>query len=59
MAEAPGGDASPPPQRPFRALLRPPSDMRCNAGESALAEQLGARLRGAQQKAASSIVRRP
>eukprot|EP00969_Alexandrium_andersonii_P250257 11059809-Alexandrium_andersonii.AAC.1 len=53
---------TPPPQRPFGALLGPPPDKRRAMSESALTGQLGAPNRGAPSccaTASSPIVQRP
>eukprot|EP00969_Alexandrium_andersonii_P281738 12454735-Alexandrium_andersonii.AAC.1 len=42
MAETPRREASPPPQKPFRTLSRPPPGGRRTMGDGALAGQLGA-----------------
>eukprot|EP00969_Alexandrium_andersonii_P176218 7792109-Alexandrium_andersonii.AAC.1 len=49
MAETTKGEASPPPRRPFRALLGPSPDRRRTMGGDAFTQQLWAPRSGAQK----------
>eukprot|EP00969_Alexandrium_andersonii_P280510 12401980-Alexandrium_andersonii.AAC.1 len=62
MAKTTKGEASPPPQRPFRVRSRPPPDGRHTMGEDAFTQQLCAPRSGAHSchvGALSPIARRP
>eukprot|EP00969_Alexandrium_andersonii_P188601 8335456-Alexandrium_andersonii.AAC.1 len=62
MAETLPREANAPPQRPFRALSKPPPNGRHAVGDNALRGQLGAPLRAAAScyaNASFPIVQRP